>query len=172
MFQYQGNDPIRINHPTVVNRESAAVDHDSLEYGQAYQTVHSLLYIFMIVHQTMSIQLAHCTKSKYWPWGRMINFVISAMLVITLISYLRNGDVNFKLCITLLCGVTVVFQWQFILSIIGEITTILGIEVFTTKQEQQKRNLKRKLRMQANALKKAGTKEKEGKRQFIIRNFS
>lgn len=126
----------------------------------------------MIVHQTMSIQLAHCTKSKYWPWGRMINFVISAMLVITLISYLRNGDVNFKLCITLLCGVTVVFQWQFILSIIGEITTILGIEVFTTKQEQQKRNLKRKLRMQANALKKAGTKEKEGKRQFIIRNFS
>jgi hypothetical protein len=48
-----------------VNRESAAVDHDALEYGQAYQTVHSLLFIFMIVHQTMSIQLAHCTKSKY-----------------------------------------------------------------------------------------------------------
>jgi hypothetical protein len=65
----------------------------------------------------------------------MITFVISAMLIVTFISYLRNGDVNFKLCITLLCGVTVVFQWQFILSIIGEITTILGIEVFTTKQE-------------------------------------
>jgi hypothetical protein len=102
----------------------------------------------------------------------MLVFDMSAMLVITGIAYLRSGDVNFKLCITLLCGVTVVFQWQFILSIIGEITVILGIEVFTTKQEQQKRNLKRKLRMQANALKKAGAKEKEGKRQFIIRNFS
>lgn len=65
-----------------------------------------------------------------------------------------SGDVNFKLCITLLCGVTTVFQWQFILSIIGEITTILGIEVFTTKQEQQRRNLKAKLKAQAAELKK------------------
>lgn len=89
----------------------------------------------------MSIQLAHCTRSKFDPWGRLITFIATAMVVITLIGKIRSGDVNFKLCITLLCGVTTVFQWQFILSIIGEITTILGIEVFTTKQEQQRRNL-------------------------------
>ena len=81
----------------------------------------------------MSIQLSHCTKSKYDPWGRLLTFLMSAMLIITLIAILRDGDVNFKLCITALTGVTCVFQWQFILSIIGEITKILGIEVFVTK---------------------------------------
>ena len=50
MFQYQGNDPIKVKNPTIVTQESARIDHDALDYGQAYQTVHSLLYVFMIVH--------------------------------------------------------------------------------------------------------------------------
>jgi len=66
-----------------------------------------------------------------------------------------SGDVNFKLAITALTAITAVVQWQFILSIIGEITTILGIEVFVTKQTQQRRN---KLQAQAALLKKKAKK--------------
>ena len=66
------------------------MDHDSQEYGQAYHTVHYLLYVFVIVHQTMSVQLSHCTKSKYDPWGRMLTFIITVMLIITLIGILRK----------------------------------------------------------------------------------
>jgi len=59
------------------------------------------------------------------------------------------------LAITALTAITAVVQWQFILSIIGEITTILGIEVFVTKQTQQRRN---KLQAQAALLKKKAKK--------------
>ncbi len=33
-----------------------------------------------------------------------------------------RGDVKTKLCVALLCGVTAVIQWAFILQVIGEIT--------------------------------------------------
>ncbi len=90
MFTYQGRDPIKIPNPTEVTNETASQDNDSREIGQAFHTVHYLLYVFVIVHQTMSIQLSHCTKSKYDPWGRLITFLIAAMLIIQLISILRE----------------------------------------------------------------------------------
>ena len=50
-----------------------------------------------------------------------------------------SGDIKPKICVAILTGVTAVTQWSFILRIVDEITTILGIEVFVTKQEQAKR---------------------------------
>lgn len=57
------------------------------------------------------------------------------MISIMLISYLRDGDVNFKMSVTLLTGIVAVVLAQFIITVIGEMTAILGIELFTTKQE-------------------------------------
>ncbi len=53
-----------------------------------------------------------------------------------------SGDINTKISLAVLVGVTCGFQMQFILSIINEITLILDIEVFVTKQERAKRNSK------------------------------
>jgi len=82
----------------------------------------------------------------------MYTFLVVSMVSLSIIGLLRDGDVNFKMCCTLLCGITAVFEGQFILSIIGEITMILGIEVFTTKQEQRARN--ERLALKAKAKKK------------------
>lgn len=102
--------------------------------------------------------LANVTKMRFDSWGRMLNFCISSMITVTIIGLLRDGDVNFKLVCTLLCGITGVFEGQFIISIMGEITSILGIEVFTTKQVQRARNEK-------NALK---AKAKKGKSTAVL----
>jgi len=82
-----------------------------------------------------------------------MKFVLGAMCTISVISYFRDGDVNFKMCVTLICGVVAVFLGQFIISVIGEITTILDIEVFTTKQEREARQKRLQLKAQAAALK-------------------
>lgn len=58
------------------------------------------------------------------------------------------------MCVTLICGVVAVFLGQFIISTIGEITAILGIEVFVTKQVQEARRQK--------AMLKAEIKNKKG----------
>ena len=57
------------------------------------------------------------------------------------------------MCVTLICGVVAVFLGQFIITVIGEITSILGIEVFVTKQEQEARRQRAKLKEEAAALK-------------------
>jgi len=56
-FSYQGRDPIRISNPTEVNNETAAMMQDQYDYGQAYHTVHYLLYMFVIVYQSLTIMV-------------------------------------------------------------------------------------------------------------------
>ena len=48
-----------------------------------------------------------------------------------------SGDFKSKLGVAILTGIVSVCQWQFILSIIIEMKTILGIHIFATKQTQQ-----------------------------------
>jgi RsiW-degrading membrane proteinase PrsW (M82 family) len=47
----------------------------------------------------------------------------------------------------MLTGIISVCQWQFILSIVIEMTSILGIRVFVTKQSQQKDQAQRQLEL-------------------------
>jgi len=105
--------------------------------------IHYALYITVIVAQTISIQFHHVTKSKFNPWTKILLFSLLSMTCACVAGWLRDGDVNFKLWSTLLLGVMSVSLWQFILSIIGEMTNILGIEVFVTKQEQQRKLARR-----------------------------
>ncbi len=90
MFNYQGNDPIKIQNPIEVTNESARIDHDSQDFGQVFQTVHFLLYMSVIVHQTIQVQLSHVTKSKYDAWGKLFLFNIAAILFVILMSVLRE----------------------------------------------------------------------------------
>jgi hypothetical protein len=109
--------------------------------------------MFVIVYQCHTIMANQICKQRYQPYGVLMKFVLVSMGTIMLISYFRDGDVNFKMCVTLICGVVAVFLGQFIVTVIGEITTILGIEVFVTKEAQQARLEKLKLKQQAAALK-------------------
>lgn len=92
-----------------------------------------MLYVVVTVHQTISIQLAHTTRQKYNPWTKLTISVSIALITFSVISYFRNGDFNTKLAMAVLTGIASVAQWQFIISIVGEMTQILDIEVFLTK---------------------------------------
>jgi len=134
LFGTMGRDPITIKNPIFVNNESGRLATDELNYGQEYQTIHHLLFLLVIVYQSMNVMLAQVTKRQYKPFNPLMCFLYFSMISIMLLSYLRDGDVNFKMCVTLLTGIVAVVLSQFIISVIGEMTTILGIELFTTKQ--------------------------------------
>jgi len=129
-----GRDPITIKNPIVVNNESGRLAIDEEDYGQAYHTIHYMLFLLVIVYQSMNVMLAQVTKRQYKPFNPLMCFLYLSMISIMFLSYLRDGDVNFKMCVTLLTGIVAVVLSQFIISVIGEMTTILGIELFTTKQ--------------------------------------
>ena len=67
--------PIQVNKETSENYEALG------DYGQKYFMTYSLLFIFVMVHNTIRIQLAHTTVMKYHPFSKMYLFVIIALLV-------------------------------------------------------------------------------------------
>lgn len=150
LFGTMGRDPITIKNPIVVNNESGRLAQDEQDYGQAYHTIHYMLFMFVVVYQSLQIMLAQVTKRQYQPYNALMCFLYLSMITIMLLSFLRDGDVNFKMCITLLCGIVAVVLSQFIISVIGEMTAILGIELFTTKQVVEMRKQKQKLKDQLN----------------------
>lgn len=48
----------------------------------------TLLFNFVFVHNTMSLMVAHLTKSKYNPWNRLYLFVVGVLSINTLIGVL------------------------------------------------------------------------------------
>lgn len=143
-----GRDPIRIAEPTPVNNESARHMQDQYDYGQAFHSVHYLLFLFVVVYQSLNVMTKQLCKSKFEPYSNPIKILFAAMGVMMAIGYFRNGDVNFKMSVTMICGVFAVHLGQFIVTVIGELTTILDIEVFTTKQEVEKRRERERLKQQ------------------------
>lgn len=142
--------------------------HDNFDYGQGYHAVHYFLYLFVVVHQTLTVMWNQVCKIEYKPYNPLMCFVVLSMVMVMFISYLRDGDVNFKMCCTLLCGVVGVFLAQFIVTIIGEFCTIIGIEVFTTKEEVAKRIQRQKLKEEAADLRR----KKNGPAQIFSSSHS
>lgn len=90
LFTFVGNDPIHVSNPPQVNNETARVASDALEYGQANEIIYLLLFGFVVVHQTMCIQLAHVTRQRYRPWTRMLVGTQITLVSFAVISYFRR----------------------------------------------------------------------------------
>lgn len=139
-----GKDPIRIQNPTVVTPESAAEMHDQFNFDQAFHTVHYLLFLFVHVHQTISIMVCQVAKTEYNPYNPTMQLLFFCLGSLFVISWLRSGDVNFKMAVTLITAGVFVLLSRYVLEVIAEMCAILGIEVFTTKQQVIKRKLRAK----------------------------
>ena len=66
--------PIQVNEQTSENFDKLG------DYGQRYFATYALLFIFATVHNTIRIQLAHTTLTKYHPFSKLYLFIILALL--------------------------------------------------------------------------------------------
>lgn len=57
---YVGNNPIKPLEPTLVTPESA--QEETPYYGQSYMLTHYFWYAFVMVHNTINVQVAHVSR--------------------------------------------------------------------------------------------------------------
>lgn len=72
--------PIQVNKDVSENYELLG------DYGQKYFMTYSLLFIFVTVHNTIRIQLAHTTHSKYHPFTKLYCFATISLLITAIVS--------------------------------------------------------------------------------------
>ena len=77
---FVGNEAIHVD-PIQVNEETSKNYKELGNYGQEYFMTYSLLFIFVAVHNTIRIQLAHTSLMKYHPFSKIYLFVVIALLV-------------------------------------------------------------------------------------------
>lgn len=128
-----GQDPIKIQNPIKVTNESAREWKDSNDYGQLFLLMHYLLYIFVGLYLTLKIMVAKVTKTEFNPYSKLFIAVVTVFIVLCLVSAFKIGDVNFKMSLTLITSIVGGLLCKYIVTVTVEITSILGIEVFTTK---------------------------------------
>jgi len=66
-------------------------------------------------------------------------FATVALLITATVAVVTDGDANVRLAILVITIASAVFQWAFLIVVAREITSILGISVFLTKQTVQRR---------------------------------
>jgi len=106
---------------------------NTVDYGQDTYILWFFYFMFVIVHQTISIQLCHVTLDTYTPFTRIYLLNFTGLLVASSWSFVSAEPINAEIWLIVLTVATVLFQWTFVLKIISEITTILKIRVFRVK---------------------------------------
>mmetsp|Transcript_13834 Transcript_13834/g.16483 ORF Transcript_13834/g.16483 Transcript_13834/m.16483 type:complete len:81 (-) Transcript_13834:223-465(-) len=76
---------------------------------------------------------------KYHPFSKIYMFATVALLITATVAVVTDGDANVRLAILVITIASAVFQWAFLIVVAREITSILGISVFLTKQTVQRR---------------------------------
>lgn len=80
-----GNEPIHVQ-PFQVN-EYTSENYKLLgDYGQKYFMTYSLLFIFVVVHNTIRIQLCHTSLMKYQPFSKIYLFAIVSLAITTIVT--------------------------------------------------------------------------------------
>lgn len=102
--------------------------------------VYIYMFCFVIVYQTICIQIAHVTKQKYKPWRGLYLGVIVPMLVVIAVDKFFSFKIKFWFVVLVLTTKIAFYLSFFLYFVINEITEILDIEVFVTKQERLKRD--------------------------------
>lgn len=125
--------PIQVNEETSKNYKLLG------DYGQKYFMTYSLLFIFITVHNTIRIQLAHTTLMKYHPWSKIYLFATLSLLATAITAVATDGEANVRLSILIITCITALLQWVFLIIVANEITNILKIKIFLTKQTMERR---------------------------------
>ena len=82
---FVGNEPIHTD-PYQVNRELGENYEMLGDYGQKYFITYALLYIFVIVHNTIRIQLCHTSLMKYHPFSKTYIFACISLLTTAVVA--------------------------------------------------------------------------------------
>lgn len=131
---FVGNNPI---HVTPVQVNEITSENYKLLYASGHQDffmTYALLYIFITVHSTIRIQLVHTSLMKYHSFGKIYIFASLWLLITAIVAAAKDGDADVRLSILILTCIVAMLQWVFLFTVAHEITTILGISVFLTKQ--------------------------------------
>jgi len=70
---------------------------------------YALLFIFIVVHNTIRIQLAHTSLSKYQPFAKIYLFAAISLIVTGVLAVASDGEVNVRLSILVITIATAVF---------------------------------------------------------------
>lgn len=87
---------------------------------------------------------------KYQPFSKIYIFVVIALLVTAIRAAFIDGETDVRSSILVITIFTAVLQWLFLIVVAREITSILGISVFFTKQSDERRRAKREVRNSDN----------------------
>lgn len=129
---FKGNEPIHTK-PIQVSEESSKHYKELGDYGQMYFMTYALLFIFVAVHNTIRIQLAHTSLTKYQPFSKLYLFASISLIATGICAIVTDGEANVRLAVLIITIAVAVFQWTFLVIVAREITSILGISVFLTK---------------------------------------
>ena len=97
-----------------------------------------LLYICVIAHQTIQVQLCHVSLQKYHPFTKILTFNLIVMVAsIVYREIYPSSSIDTRLLGAILLIVTVTFQWIYILRAVYEMTICLNISVFSIKPQTE-----------------------------------
>ena len=100
-LSFKGDEPIHTK-PIQVSEETSK--HYKLlgDYGQKYFMIYALLYIFVIVHNTIRIQLAHTSLCKYQPFSKLYLFATISLVVTGVVATVTDGDADVRLAVLII----------------------------------------------------------------------
>ena len=79
---------------------------------------------------------------KYHPYSKLYLFTSLWLLITAIVAAAKDGDADVRLSILILTSIVAGMQWVFLFTVAHEITNILGIKVFITKQTMERRRQK------------------------------
>eukprot|EP00347_Sterkiella_histriomuscorum_P019715 403340566 len=102
-----------------------------------YPMIPCMIGVFLYVHNTISIQVAHVSKQKYYSQTRLLMFNVFIMMVYIGLLQFQVVEINQQIFFSCLMVITGLCQWHYILNVIYEMTVILNIKVFKVKPKNQ-----------------------------------
>ncbi|CDW83660.1 UNKNOWN [Stylonychia lemnae] len=129
MFQYIYNGQTSVQRPNSgIKRDDAIIYWNPI--------VPCLIGVFLYVHITVHIQVAHVSKQKYNPWPRLMLSSFFIMVIYTVLCKYQRYEINQQYYFMSLLIFISICQWHFILNVIYEMTVTLNIRVFKVKPVQ------------------------------------
>lgn len=84
-----GDEPIHTD-PIQVSEEVGEHYEKLGDYGQKYFITYTLFFIFVIVHNTIRIQLCHTSLMKYHPFSKLYLFATISLLVTCVVAVVKE----------------------------------------------------------------------------------
>jgi len=134
-FACAGEDPI-LGPPMNLTHQAGEPYSGPLPNHDIFFAQYLLLLCFVIVHQTIHMQVAHVTLSRYTPWSKLWIFA-TLYTAISLLESLIYPNMQTKVASLILLACVSVGLAHYLVNIIQEMCVILRIKIFTVKDNQK-----------------------------------